>query len=57
MGLDDSGLLIGGCLLLGLAELLDETHGLALQAAAEPTAGASVHELFSERGFVKVLHD
>ena len=45
MGLDDGGLLIGGSFLLGFAELLDETHGLALETALETTAGAGVDEL------------
>ena len=45
MGLDDGRLLIRGSLLLGLAELLDETHGLALETALEPTAGAGMDEL------------
>ena len=54
VGLDEVGLLVGASLLLGLAQLLDETHGLALQTAVEPAAGTSVHditELF--RGEVK----
>ena len=45
VGLDDGGLLIGGSFLLGFAELLDETHGLALETALETTAGAGVDEL------------
>ena len=45
VGLHDRGLLVGGRLLLGLAELLDEAHGLALQAALEPPAGAGVDDL------------
>ena len=45
MGLDDGGLLIWRGLLLGLAELLNEAHGLALETALEPTAGAGVDEL------------
>ena len=45
MGLDDGGLLIRGSLLLGLTELLDETHGLALETALETAAGAGVDEL------------
>ena len=45
VGLDDSRLLIGGRLLLRLAELLDKTHGAALQTALEPPARASVDEL------------
>ena len=42
MGLDEVGLLVGLGLLLGLAELLDQTHGLALETAVEPAAGAGV---------------
>ena len=42
--LDELGLLVGLGLLLGLAELLDETHGLALEAAVDPAAGAGVDE-------------
>lgn len=32
-------------LTLGLPELLDETHGLALETAVEPAAGAGVDEV------------
>ena len=35
MSLDDVGLLVGRALLLLLAELLDESHGLALQSPGE----------------------
>lgn len=42
--LDEVGLLVGLGLLLGLAELLDEAHGLALEAAVDPAAGARVDE-------------
>lgn len=45
VGLDEVGLLVGLGLLLGLAELLDETHGLALETAVEPSAGAGVDEV------------
>ena len=45
MGLDEIGLLVGLGLLLGLAELLDETHGLALQAAVETSAGTGVNDI------------
>lgn len=45
VGLDEVGLLVGPGLLLGLAELLDQTHGLALEAAVEPSAGAGVHDI------------
>ena len=37
VGLDHVGLLVGGALLLLLAELLDESHGLALQSSGELT--------------------
>ena len=43
--LDQIGLLVGLGLLLRLAELLDETHGLALQTAVETTAGAGVDDI------------
>ena len=43
--LDEVGLLVGLGLLLGLAELLDETHGLAGETAVEPSAGAGVDEI------------
>lgn len=45
VGLDEVGLLVGLGLLLGLAELLDETHGLALQTAVETSAGTSVNDI------------
>lgn len=45
VGLDEVGLLVGLGLLLGLAELLDQTHGLALEAAVEPSAGTGVDEV------------
>jgi hypothetical protein len=45
VGLDEVGLLVGLGLLLGLAELLDETHGLALETAVEPSAGTGVDEV------------
>lgn len=45
VGLDEVGLLVGLGLLLGLAELLDKTHGLALQTAVETTAGTSVNDI------------
>jgi hypothetical protein len=45
MGLDLVGLLVGLSLLLGLAELLDKAHGLALQTAVEPSAGTSMDEV------------
>ena len=45
VGLDEIGLLVGLGLLLGLAELLDQAHGLALEAAVEPSAGTGVDEV------------
>ena len=49
VGLYDRGLLVGGRLLLGLAELLDEAHRLALETALEPAAGTGVNELAGAR--------
>ena len=43
--LDGVGLLVGLGLLLRLAELLDQTHGLALQAAVEPATGTGVDDI------------
>lgn len=43
--LDEVGLLVGLGLLLGLAELLDQTHGLALQTAVESAAGTGVDDI------------
>jgi hypothetical protein len=45
MGLDEVGLLVGLGLLLGLAQLLDEAHGLALQAAVDPTASTGMDDI------------
>jgi hypothetical protein len=45
VGLDEVGLLVGLSLLLGLAKLLDKTHGAALQAAVDPAAGTSVDNI------------
>jgi hypothetical protein len=45
MRLDEVGLFIGLGLLLRLAELLDQTHGLALETSVEPTAGACVDDI------------
>lgn len=45
MGLDDSGLFIGGSLLLSFAELFDETHGTTLETTLEPSASTSMDEL------------
>lgn len=45
VSLDEVRLLVGLSLLLGLAELLDEAHGAALQAAVDPAAGAGVNDI------------
>lgn len=45
VSLDQIGLLVWLSLLLGLTELLDETHRLALQTAVEPTTGTSVNDI------------
>lgn len=45
VSLDEVGLLVGLGLLLRLAELLDQAHGLALEATVEPSAGASVDDI------------
>jgi len=45
MCLDEIRLLVWLCLLLCFAELLDETHGLALQATVEPASGAGVDDI------------
>ena len=45
VGLDEVGLLVGLGLLLRLAELLDQTHGLALETAVEPSAGTGVDKV------------
>jgi hypothetical protein len=45
MRLDNSGLLIGGCFLLRLAEFFDESHGTALETPLEASAGTGVDEL------------
>ncbi|KAL2283406.1 hypothetical protein FJTKL_10002 [Diaporthe vaccinii] len=45
VSLDDVGLLVGLGLLLRLAELLDEAHGLALQTTVDPSAGAGVDDI------------
>jgi hypothetical protein len=45
VGLDEVGLLVGLGLLLGLAELLDQTHGLALETTVEPSAGTGVDKV------------
>lgn len=43
--LDQVGLLVGLGLLLGLAELLDQAHGLALQATVDPATGTGVDDI------------
>lgn len=45
MRLHDCRLLVDGCLLLGLAQLLDQSQRLALQTARETPAGTAVHQL------------
>lgn len=45
MCLDDVGLLVGLGLLLGLAELLDQTHGLALETAVDSSASTGVDDI------------
>ena len=45
MGLDKVGFLIWLGLLLCLAQLLDQTHRLALKTTVEPTAGACVDDI------------
>jgi hypothetical protein len=45
VSLDDGRLVTRCCLLLGLSELLDERHGLALQPPLETTAGAGVDDI------------
>jgi hypothetical protein len=45
MRLDKVGLLVWLGVLLRLAEFLDQAHGLALETAVEPTAGAGVEEI------------
>ncbi|KAB8303578.1 hypothetical protein EYC80_004979 [Monilinia laxa] len=45
VSLDQIGLLVWLSLLLGLTELLDETHRLALQTAVEPTTSTSVDDI------------
>jgi hypothetical protein len=44
MCLDQVGLLIGLRILLGLAQFLDQTHGAALEASVESTAGAGMED-------------
>ena len=45
MRLDEVGLLVGLGLLLRLAELLDQTHGLALETAVDSAAGTGVDDI------------
>jgi hypothetical protein len=45
MSLNQIWLLIGLGLLLGLAQLLNQTHRLALKTTVEPTTGASVDNI------------
>lgn len=45
MCLDGIWLLVGLCFLLGLSELLDETHWSALETSVEPTAGSGVEDV------------
>ena len=45
VSLDKVWLLVGASLLLRLAELLDETHGLALETTVEPTTSAGVDDI------------
>lgn len=54
VGLDGVWLLVGASLLLGLAELLDQTHWLALEAAVETPTSAGVDDITElVRGEVK----
>jgi hypothetical protein len=45
MSLYDSRFFIGGSFLLGLAQLLNETHRAALETTLEPTTGTGMDEL------------
>ena len=45
VGLHNIGLLIGGALFLLLTQLLDKSHGLALQASAELSANSAWQQL------------
>ena len=57
VGLHDCSLFIGGRLLLRLAELLDQAHGLALESALEPPAGTGMDDLRGEgrKGLCEIL--
>lgn len=43
--LDEVGLLVRLGLLLGLAQLLDQAHGLPLETPVDPAAGAGVDDV------------
>lgn len=45
VSLDKVGLLVGLGLLLGLSELLDETHGTSLETTVDPAAATSVDNI------------
>lgn len=45
VGLDGGRLLVGGGLLLGLSELLDQSQRLSLETSLEPSPGTGVDEL------------
>jgi len=45
MCLDQVGLLVGLCLLLGLAQLLDQSHRTALKTSVESTTGAGMEDV------------
>jgi len=45
VGLDELGLLVGLGLLLGLAELLDQAHGAALETTVDAPAGTGVDDI------------
>jgi hypothetical protein len=45
VGLDLVGLLVGLGLLLRLAQLLDQPHGLALETAVETSTGTRMYEV------------
>jgi hypothetical protein len=51
MSLDNGRLLARGSLLLGSTELLDETHGLTLQATLESSASTAVDEIHELKSF------
>ena len=48
--LDEVGLLVRLGLLLGLPQLLDQAHGLALQAAVDPSPGTGVDDISQRLG-------